>query len=282
MAIASTFNARDPAVYERSMGRWSRRLAAGFVAFAGLAAGDAVLDVGCGTGSLLHHLSTCPEAPVLTGIDASPLYLAAARARHPDWTVLEGDACAIPFPNSTFDRVLSQLVLQFIPNAGDAVREMVRVARPGGVVAAAVWASGGGMVAQRIFLDTAALLDPAADRLRAHTFTRPLTSPGELAALWDEVGLTDIREEAVTIFMNFAEFADWWDPIASGEGTLGRYVSALGAVQRTLLEKHLRSAYTSGAADGPRSFAATASVCRGIKGQVVRRPTLTAEPNASS
>ena len=247
------------------MGRWSRRLAEGFVAFAGLALNEAVLDVGCGTGSLLHHLATRPEKPVLTGIDASPLYLAAAQARDPSWTVLEGDACAIPFPDATFDRVLCQLVLQFIPAAGQAVSEMTRVARPGGTVAAAVWASGGGMVAQRMFLDTAAMLDPVADSLRAHTFTRPLTRRGELHALWQDVGLSDIREDAVTIFMDYAGFADWWEPIASGEGTLGRYASALSERDRDRLRDHLRNAYETGAVDGPRSFAATAFVCRGTK-----------------
>jgi ubiquinone/menaquinone biosynthesis C-methylase UbiE len=265
VAIASTFNARDAAAYERSMGRWSRRLAEGFVAFAGLAPNEAVLDVGCGTGSLLEHLAARPERPALTGIDASPLYVAAARARNPSWTVLEGDACAIPFPDATFDRVLSQLVLQFIPDAARAAREMARVARPGGTVAAAVWASGGGMVAQRMFLDTAALLDPAADTLRAHTFTRPLTRPGELLAMWQSAGLSDVRESAVTIFMDFTDFADWWEPIASGEGTLGGYVSALAGGERDRLQHHLRTAYEAGAADGPRSFAATAFVCRGVK-----------------
>lgn len=265
MAVPSTFNARDAASYERSMGRWSRRLAEGFLAFAGLGPSECVLDVGCGTGSLLEHLASQPERPTLTGIDASPIYLAAARARGPSWTVLEGDACAITFADDTFDRVLSQLVLQFIPDAARAAREMARVARPGGTVAAAVWASSGGMVAQRMFLDTAALLDPAATALRAHTFTRPLTRPGELGALWRNVGLSNVREDAVTIFMDHACFADWWEPIASGEGTLGRYVAGLDEAGKELLQPHLRAAYEAGAPDGPRSFAATASVCRGVK-----------------
>ena len=81
--MASTFNARDAAVYERSMGRWSRRLAPGFAAFAQVGDAPRVLDVGCGTGSLLAEPSpTTPEhRTMLEGIDASEIYAAAAAAR---------------------------------------------------------------------------------------------------------------------------------------------------------------------------------------------------------
>jgi len=153
--MASTFNARDAAVYERSMGRWSRRLAPGFAAFAGIGDAPLVLDVGCGTGSLVFELADNPAHRLLAGIDASEIYVAAAQAqqaqvRDARIQLQHGDACAMPYADDSFDAALSQLVLQFVPHPAEAVAEMRRVVRQGGIVAAAVWNSAGGMPHQRV------------------------------------------------------------------------------------------------------------------------------------
>ena len=264
--MASTFNSRDASVYERSMGRWSRRLAPGFYAFAGIERAARVLDVGCGTGSLLFELADNPAHTQLTGIDASEIYVAAAgkQANDPRITILHGDACAMPFDDSSFDAALSQLVLQFVPQPGEAVAEMRRVVRPGGIVAAAVWNSAGGMPHQRMFWDTAAMLDPAAVAVRSHTFSRPMTRRDELYGLFERVGLRDVAENAVTIWMEFADFEDFWSPIVGGEGTLGKYAAGLDPEAAERLAGHLRVAYESGLPDGARQFACTAHVCRGM------------------
>jgi SAM-dependent methyltransferase len=264
--MASTFNARDAAVYERSMGRWSRRLAPGFTAFAHIGNAPRVLDVGCGTGSLLFELADNKAHRMLAGIDASEIYVAAAQAaaKDPRIEIRHGDACAMPYADDSFDAALSQLVLQFVPHPGEAVAEMRRVVRLGGTVAAAVWNSGGGMPHQRMFWDTAAMLDPAADDIRGKTFNRPMTRRDELYGLFESVGLREVAESSVTIWMEFADFSDFWDPIAGGEGTLGKYVLGLDADAVGRLERALRAAYLGGKPDGARQFACTAQVCRGM------------------
>lgn len=265
--MASSFNARDAAVYERSMGRWSRRLAPGLLRFASVGSASRVLDVGCGTGSLVAELAALGGHDDIQGIDASEIYVAAASARFEADQRIKietGDAEALPFEADTFDAALSQLVLQFVGNPAAALTEMCRVVRPGGVVAASVWNSGGGMPHQRMFWDTAAMLDPEAARLRGKTFTRPMTRRHDLQLAFQAAGLEQVTEDAVTIWMEFADFDDFWAPIASGEGTLGKYVGALDAGGAERLADALRTAFESGAPDGPRAFACTAAVCRGI------------------
>jgi SAM-dependent methyltransferase len=265
--MPSNFNARDPENYERLMGRWSRLLAPLFIAHAGIVDGEEVLEIGCGTGSLTFALPQAAGFAGLTAIDHSELYLAAARAKNRDPRIrLEpGDGSALRFPDASFDRALSMLVLpSIVPDPRLAVAEMRRVTRPGGVVAAAFWDSPGGNCGHRMFWDVAAILDEAAGAARAHTLGRPLYRPGALAEMWREAGLVDVDQRSLMIRMDFADFADYWQPFASGEGAIGAYVATLDDARRAPLEHHLREAYLTGAPDGPRSFVAVALSCRGV------------------
>lgn len=261
----ATFLSSDGDGYERQMGRWSRTLAPLFLRFTGVAAARHVLDVGCGTGSLAFCLAGRRGIDEVTGLDLSPAYVAHARrrdeGRRVDFQV--GDACALPFADRSFDHALSMLVLQFVPRAERAVREMVRVTRRGGTVAAATWDSAGGLIAQRLVFDTAALVDPAGHAARAAAFGRPLSRPGELARLWQSVGLADVVQDMLTIRMDFASFGDFWAPAEGGDGPVAQYIQTLDAGLRRRLRSAVERAYLAGAADGPRSYAATAWVVRG-------------------
>ncbi len=166
--MASTFNIREAAGYEQLMGRWSRRLAPLFIEFAGLGPDEAILDVGCGTGSLTFELAKHGDLREIRAIDYSERFVTAARDRNTDprVTIEQADAVSLPFPDATFDRAMALLVLHFVPEADRAISEMRRVVRPGGVIAATVWDHFGGMPGMRMAIDTIAALSEDGRRLR--------------------------------------------------------------------------------------------------------------------
>jgi SAM-dependent methyltransferase len=242
------------------MGRWSRRLAESFLDFSGCHDGESVLDAGCGTGALTAALLKRTKASQISGIDFSAPYV-----EHAKQAVLDtrakfrvGDICALPYNDGSFDRVLSLLVLHFVPDTRKAIAELHRVARPGATVGAAVWDSRGGFVAARIFFDSAAALFPSGNERRARNNTRPMTRPGELAEAWRADGLIDVKDTMLTIRMEFASFADYWAPYEGKDGPGAEYVATLDAGQKERLRDVVRAAYLDGEPDGRRSFAATA------------------------
>lgn len=258
--MISTYTATDAAAYERLMGRWSRLLATPFVAFAGIEDGDRILDVGCGTGSLAFVLAARREPSAIVGLDISEPYVAHARVQAVDarLSFRVGDAVALDFPDESFDRCYSLLALNFVPQPAQAVREMKRVTRAGGTIAAAVWDFAGGLTYQRLFWDTAAALDPNAARARARHYAAGLTWAGELEAAFTDAGARDIDATSLTLRMVFADFADYWEPIAHAQGPVGDYIKSLDPTSLAALDGAVESAYLAGRSDGPRSMTATA------------------------
>ena len=265
MSESSTFVAADAAGYELNMGRWSRRLAVPFLDFVGTADGERVLDVGCGTGHLAAAVAAASRTSEIHGVDLAPVYVEHARKSNPDPRLVfgVGDACALAYADDFFDRVLSLLVLHFVPRAEEAIAEMRRVARPGAIVGAAVWDARGGLVANRLFFDTASVLDPKAGERRARNYTRPLTRPGDLATAWRAAGFLDVTESSPCIRMDFTSFADYWAPYLGKDGPGADYVRTLDEARRARLEDAVKAAYLDGEADGPRSYAALAYAVRG-------------------
>ena len=264
--MSSTYTANDAAAYERLMGRWSPLVAQRLIAFAELAAGDRVLDLGCGTGSLALALAERPEPARILGVDIAKPYIdyAAARSNDPRLSFALGDACALDLPDAGFDRCLSLLTLNFVADPARALSEMRRVTRPGGVVAAAVWDFAGGLVYQRIFWDVAAALDPNAARARARHFSSPLTAEDELEAAFAAAGFHAVESAMLTIRLRYRNFADYWQPIAEAQGPVGDYVKRLQPERLDRLARVLEDAYRCGKPDGPRSMAATAWVVKAL------------------
>jgi SAM-dependent methyltransferase len=262
---ASAYQATDGAAYQVFLGRWTDRLADALLDVVELPSSGALLDVGCGTGSLAFTMARRWPGRLVHGVDIAEPYITFARARaesgRPHFEI--ADAAALPYPDNAFVSPVAQLVLNFVPDAGATVREMCRVTKPGGIVAATVWDFRGGLVYQRMFWDTAAVIDSAAAVVRNRLFSAPLALPEGLPNLFVEAGLRAIATRSITIRMDYASFDDYWRPLCGGQGPVGVYVAQLAPDLRVAIEDAVRLAYCSGADDGPRSLTATAWVTWG-------------------
>jgi hypothetical protein len=130
-------------------------------------------------------------------------------------------------------------VVNFMDDAPAGVREMRRVTRAGGTVAAAVWDYAGEMTLLRRFWDAAVALDPAAVALDEGRSMRYCT-PAELAALWRDVGLEGGVVSPLVVGARYAGFEDLWQPLEAGVGPSGAYAAALAPEPRAALREELR------------------------------------------
>lgn len=121
-----------PAIYSQ----WASRVAD----IAEIEAGQEVLDVACGTGSLARaaHLETGLKGKVV-GLDLNEKMLEAARRSSPSIEWRLGDAALMPFDDDRFDRVMCQFSFMFISNRVATIKEMLRVCKPDGLVILAIW-----------------------------------------------------------------------------------------------------------------------------------------------
>jgi SAM-dependent methyltransferase len=237
--------------YEAYIGRWSRRVAAQFVPWLGVPPRRRWLDVGCGTGSLAAAALALADPAAVVGVDPSLGFLIGANAggdvgAHADGDAgvraacCAGDALALPFPDGTFDAVVSGLALNFVPDPPRAVAELARVARPGAVVGAFVWDYADGMQMLRVFWSAASEVDPAAAALdEGRRF--PLCRPEPLRALWRDAGMPVATIEAIDVPTVFADFDDYWRPFLGGQGPAPGFVAALAEDRRALLRELLRA-----------------------------------------
>jgi SAM-dependent methyltransferase len=260
------YHATDGGAYQVFLGRWTERLADALLGSLEIPPDGALLDVGCGTGSLAFAMANRWPGRHVSGVDIAEPYIAFARARavsgRPAFDL--ADISSLPYPDGAFAGTAAQLVLNFVPNPAAALAEMRRVTRPGGLVAATVWDFRGGLVYQRMFWDTATVLDANAASVRDRLFSAPLALPDGLPKLFAECGLRAVRLQSVTIRMEYTSFSDYWEPLCGGQGPVGTYVVQLEPTLRGRIVEAVRLAYLSGTPDGPRSLTATAWLTSGF------------------
>jgi SAM-dependent methyltransferase len=254
----------DPDAYETFMGRWSEHLAKPFLSLAGIAPGDRVLDIACGTGVLTKALAELGAHVI--GIDASEGYLEGARRHrsHPNIAYEYGDIRRMRFGSREFDAAVSTLALDVIPETEQVVAEMKRVTRPGGVVASGVHQFFGGMPAFDLLLHTGAVLDAGLATLRSMRAGRQQFWPSGQAELWRKVDLINVTEVPVVVDCQYPTFADYGATFTGGQGSISGPLMALPEDVRGTIERHVRAGYLAGLPDGPRSFPMMFRVVRGV------------------
>jgi ubiquinone/menaquinone biosynthesis C-methylase UbiE len=214
-------------IYDRFVGRYGPRLALAMCEAAGVREGQRVLDVGCGPGALVSKLAEIVGAESVAGLDPSEPFVQAARARVPGARILVGSAESIPFADGEFDATLSQLVVNFLADPDQGLREMSRVTRPGGTVAGCVWDYGEGMTMLRAFWEAAAALDPERATPLMESHTMRFSRPEELGGLWENAGLTEVEVSPIVAEAAYDDFDDLWAPFPTGVGPAGAYAAAL-------------------------------------------------------
>jgi SAM-dependent methyltransferase len=229
--------------YDRFIGDWSRKLAPLLADLAGVERGQRVLDVGCGPGSLMRELVARVGAANVAGIDPSESFVAAARARNPGADVRQGAAEDLPFADGSFDAALAQLVVHFMSDPVAGLREMARVTRPGGVVAACVWDYGGDRGPLGPYWPAAREIDPDVDDESRRAGARR----GHLAELFAEAGLTDVRDDDLEVSRDYPGFDEWWVTFTRGVGPAGGFYASLDDAGRARLEARCRELLPSGA-----------------------------------
>jgi|SRR5436190_8792295 len=222
--------------YDRFMGVHSAKLAPQLADLAGVRAGQRVLDVGCGPGVLTAELVARVGPESVSAVDPSESFVATARERQPDVDVQRAAAEQLPFPDDAFDAALAQLVVHFMADPVGGLREMVRVTRDGGSVAACVWDHAGDRTPLTIFWQAARSLNPNVQDESGRAGSRA----GHLTELFEAAGARDVRETALESAATFETFEDWWEPFTFGVGPVGEYARALGDDQRAALRERCR------------------------------------------
>lgn len=226
----------------RFMGRYSEPLAQLFADLAGVARGQRALDVGCGPGTLTAELVRRLGGSAVCAVEPSESFAAAARQRLPGVRVSRSAAEHLPFCDGVFDAVLAQLVVHFMADPVAGLREMGRVARPGGVTAACVWDHAGGRGPLALFWRAVHELHPAARDESGLAGVRE----GHLVRLFAQAGLGQARAATLTVRVRHPSFEQWWEPFTLGVGPAGSYVTSLAEDHRTALREHCRHLLPAG------------------------------------
>ena len=264
MADKAKENWRSGGPYEQYVGRWSRKVAKDFLAWLNVSPGQTWGDVGCGTGALVDAILSGFDPKSIVAIDRSEGFVAEARRTIDDARVRFeiGDATVLPWSSRSVDVTVSGLVLNFVSDHRATVREMMRVTKSGGRVAAYVWDYARGMEMIRHFWDVAILVSPHDSQLD-QVERSPICQPEPLQALFRDLGLNEVSCRAIEIPMVFRDFAEFWNPFLGKQGAAPTYLASVDDETRARIRALLQSRLIP-AADGTIAMTARAWAVQGV------------------
>ena len=165
---------------------------------------------------------------------------------------------------SAYDAVVSGLVLNFIPKPSQALSEMIRAVRIGGIVAAYVWDYADKMQLIRHFWNAAVALDETAASALDERQRFPLCQPEPLRQLFQTTHVGKVEVRSIDVPTTFRDFDDYWSPFLGGQGPAPSYVVSLPEEQRVVLREHIKLTLPI-AADGSIHLIARAWAIRGVR-----------------
>lgn len=250
---------------DRYMGRWSRAIGEKFLAWLNPPANRRWLDVGCGTGAFtaLIFAEAAPEK--IIGIDPSPAQVEHAKrtVTAPQVDFRAGSASDLPFGTGEFDVVVSALALHFFPDRPAAFREMLRVTRPGGIVAGYTWRKSGTTTDAPYAPLSRGVVEIAGDVKTSPAV--PEAMPDGLRATLAAEGYGDIETVIIEASQTFRDFEDYWtSQTATFPHPVAQSVAAMSDHDRDRLRDILRTALPA-AVDGTITYSSRATAFKARK-----------------
>ena len=255
----------DGNAYDRYMGRWSRAVGEKFLVWLDPPANRHWLDVGCGTGAFTELVLAQAAPEKIIGIDPSPAQVEHAKrtVTAPKLDFRTGTATDLPFGTGEFDMVVSALVIHFFPDRPKAFREMLRVTRPGGIVAGYTWRKSPTIIDAPYGPLARGVIEIAGDVMISPAV--PEAMPDGLRATLTAEGYGDIEITTLDASQTFPDFEDYWtSQTATFPHPVAKSVAALSDKDRERLRDILRTALPT-AVDGTITYFSRATAFKARK-----------------
>jgi ubiquinone/menaquinone biosynthesis C-methylase UbiE len=230
MADAEAIRAFEHAGWERAAGTYegsfataTRQFLPALLDTASIGAGLSVLDVACGPG--FAAASAAARGATVRGLDFSPAMLNVARVRHPGIVFDQGDAEALPYPDGSFDAVVSNFGIHHVPHPTVALRQARRVLRSGGMLAFTIWAAPDENIAWKLVFDAISRCgDPAASK--APPPGGGFATQADCHAALTEAGFAEIGSRKLNGVWHHANGRALLDALRSGTARMAALIEA--------------------------------------------------------